>query len=372
MKILLIEPFFTGSHKKWAVEFKAFSRHRVELLTMSGHHWKWRMHGGAVTLSKKFLDSGFQPDLILASDMLDLSVFLSLTRKKTAHIPSAVYFHENQVTYPWSPDDKDVQEKRNRHYGFINYTTALAADRVFFNSHYHLNAFLGSLPGFLKAFPDHNEMNTVEAIRRKSQALPLCMDLKRIQQLVPAHVERPERAVLLWNHRWEYDKNPEGFLNACLELKNRGVGFKLIILGENFKNQPGIFDRAKQELREEILHIGYCEPYEEYIRLTCQADILPVTSYHDFFGASVVEAMCCNVVPLLPMRLAYPEHIPAKYHGTFFYNDQRDLVNRLQRLIFNVAVLRKQKVDHFILRYDWANMMPEYDEALEAVFANSR
>ena len=143
MNICLIEPFHTGSHAAWAEEYARYSRHNVELLTLSGRHWKWRMHGGAVTLARHFQKSGCKPDVILASDMLDLTTFLALTRQKTAGLPTALYFHENQLTYPWSPTDVDPAQKRDAHYAFINYTSALTADAVLFNSRYHLDAFNG-------------------------------------------------------------------------------------------------------------------------------------------------------------------------------------------------------------------------------------
>ena len=103
MKILIVEPYYTGSHAAWAEGYSRHSRHDVQVLRLEGQFWKWRMHGGAVTLSRRFLDMSFQPDLILSTDMLDLTTFLALTRTKTAHVPTAVYFHENQITYPWSP-----------------------------------------------------------------------------------------------------------------------------------------------------------------------------------------------------------------------------------------------------------------------------
>ena len=68
------------------------------------------MHGGAVTLARMFMESELQPDLILTTDMLDLTIFLSLTRSRTANIPTAIYFHENQLSYPWSTTDRDVGE----------------------------------------------------------------------------------------------------------------------------------------------------------------------------------------------------------------------------------------------------------------------
>ena len=54
MKILILEPYFTGSHKQWALGYKKFSKHEVKILSMRGQFWKWRMHGGAVTLAKQF------------------------------------------------------------------------------------------------------------------------------------------------------------------------------------------------------------------------------------------------------------------------------------------------------------------------------
>ena len=151
MKISLIEPFHTGSHATWAEEYARYSRHQVELLTLSGRRWKWRMHGGAVTLARQFMAGDCEADLLLASDMLDLTTFLGLTREKSARLPTALYFHENQLTYPWSPNGANPAQQR-AHYAFINYTSALAADAVLFNSRYHLEAFTGQLPEFLSSF----------------------------------------------------------------------------------------------------------------------------------------------------------------------------------------------------------------------------
>ncbi|SVD66234.1 uncharacterized protein METZ01_LOCUS419088, partial [marine metagenome] len=73
MNIVLIEPYFTGSHRNWAVGLQKHSSHTIELLTLPGSFWKWRMHGGAVTLARMFMESELSPDLILATDMLDVS-----------------------------------------------------------------------------------------------------------------------------------------------------------------------------------------------------------------------------------------------------------------------------------------------------------
>ncbi|MEC7854601.1 MAG: DUF3524 domain-containing protein, partial [Candidatus Neomarinimicrobiota bacterium] len=97
-KILIVEPYFSGSHKSWALGYQDNSSHEIEIISLEGKFWKWRMHGGAISLANLFQKTKFAPDLILASDMLDLTTFLCLTKNKTSNLPTALYFHENQLS----------------------------------------------------------------------------------------------------------------------------------------------------------------------------------------------------------------------------------------------------------------------------------
>ncbi len=365
MKICLIEPFHTGSHAAWAEEYARCSRHDVTLLTLSGRHWKWRMHGGAVTLARQFLEGTYEPDLLLASDMLDLTTFLALTRETTARLPTALYFHENQLTYPWSPTDADTLQQRDAHYAFINYSSALAADAVFFNSRYHLEAFIGQLPEFLKSFPDHTEPGSVAQIMAKSSALPLGLDLQRLDKHRPTEAKNPARPpLILWNHRWEYDKNPDEFFRVLFRLQDEGLAFEVAILGEAYSKFPPIFTEARQRLGERIVQFGYAGDFADYARWLWRADILPVHSHHDFFGASVVQAIYCQCAPLLPRRLAYPEHLPAGLHDRFLYDDFDSMLQRLRDMLGNTARATAELRSH-VARYDWGELVGRYDELME-------
>lgn len=362
LKIVVLEPFFSGSHKQWAEGFQKYSNHDIEILSLPGRHWKWRMHGGAISLAKQFNELEYTPDLILATSMLDLTTFLSLTREKSAGIPVHFYFHENQLTYPWSPQDRDVKNKRDNHYAFINYTSALAADKVFFNSEYHRNSFLEALPAFLNQFPDKQGKENIELIRNKSDVLYLGMDLIRFDKFDSHHNE--EEPVILWNHRWEYDKRPKQFFSALFKMKEKGIKFKLIVLGERNEMIPASFDEAKERLADEIIHWGYTESFEEYAMWLWKADILPVTSKQDFFGGSVVEAMYCNCFPLLPNRLAYPEHLSNKIKDMCLY-EEGEFSEKLESLILTFESLRKMEFQSFVKRYDWGEMVGKYDKAMK-------
>ena len=300
MQILLVEPFYGGSHRQWIDGLIKSSVHSYSLLTLSAHHWKWRMHGGAVTLANQFLKSDAKFDLVIVSDMLDLATFIAMTRKRLAGVPVAIYFHENQITYPWNELDQDVVKNRDNHYGFINYVSALTADVCFFNSDYHKNSFLSALPSFLRQFPDQQNTFSISQIEGKSRTLHLGLDLKNLDLAIPP--ENPDEAVLLWNHRWEYDKNPDLFFTTLFQLKSELVPFKLIVLGQELKQSPPIFQQAKEMLKDNIIHWGFCENREEYASLLHLADFIPVTSNQDFFGGSIVEAVYCNTIPLIPER----------------------------------------------------------------------
>ncbi|MGC9333037.1 MAG: tRNA-queuosine alpha-mannosyltransferase domain-containing protein [Anaerolineae bacterium] len=368
MKIWLVEPYYTGSHQAWADGYRAHSRNEVQLLTLPGRFWKWRMQGGAITLARlatRILEpepggaGGGPPDLILASDMLNLPLFLSLAGRRLAEVPVAFYFHENQLTYPLQPG-----EKRDLHYGFINSVSALRADAIFFNSEYHREAFFDELPRLLKHFPDYNELWLVDVLRARSQVLPLGLDLQRLAD-PPPDAASTGRPLILWNHRWEYDKDPETFFRAVYCLADEGLHFGLVLLGESFRNWPEEFLEARQRLSDRIVHFGYAEDTATYAELLWQADVVVSTALHEFFGVAVVEACYCGCLPILPHRLAYPELIPEQYHDVCLYHGFEGLVMRLRSALLHLEQTRRFSLREAMAQFDWGEMALRYDDALE-------
>ena len=361
MKILILEPYYTGSHKQWAEGYKKYSNHEIEILSMKGQFWKWRMHGGAVTLAKQFNNLDYKPDLILSTDMLDFSTFLGLTKTESRTV---IYFHENQLSYPWSPNDRDVIKKRDHHYGFINYASALAADFIFFNSKFHMNSFINDLYPFLKHFPDYNEIDNIEIIQNKSEVLHLALELEKFDSFKSTKHNKP---LLLWNHRWEYDKNPEFFFETLKKLKIAGYDFDLIVLGENFSNSPKIFQKAKKIFEDNILHWGYVKNFDSYAKWLWKANILPVTSCQDFFGVSIMEAIYCETYPILPNRLSYPELIPYQLHKDHYYDNNDQFYDRLKNALIAYKSKDLNSIKNLATKYDWKNLASVYDHKLESI-----
>ncbi len=136
--------------------------------TLSRRHWAWRMQGGALALARRRPGTGEPaPQVIFASSMLDLPLYRVLRGPQEARVPAIVYFHENQLTYPL-PEGVT----RDLGYGWKNLTTALAADRVLFNSAYHRAEFMEAAAALLERLPHEVPQGLVEDVAARSRCWP--------------------------------------------------------------------------------------------------------------------------------------------------------------------------------------------------------
>ena len=360
MKFLFLEPFFGGSHRNFAEGLKAHSRHTIDLLTLPARFWKWRMRGAALFFVKK-IPSLKDYDGLITSDLMSLSDFKALCGCICP--PSLVYFHENQMSYPLAPG-----ESRDFQFGFTDITTALAADQIFFNSHTHLDAFFSCLPDFLNMMPEFQPKWIIDAIRVKAEVVyPGCYfpASEKPPSLSPSNVGTPP--LIIWNHRWEFDKNPQDFFNALDTILEQGFDFRLALLGENFQKVPKEFILAKRRFGQRIVRYGYEESRDKYLEWLMKGTIVISTARQENFGISVIEAIRYGCIPLLPHRLSYPEIIPEKFHPDVLYRNQTELVDKLCFIISNSDKWQKKResLSRSMGRYAWENRIHEYDDALE-------
>lgn len=369
----LISPYHTGSHASWAKGYQHHSRHHVQLITMAGRFWKWRMQGGTMELAtqtKALLTSDNLPDLIITTDMVNLPTWLGLVRHYLpATIPILHYMHENQLTYPWRPG-----EKPDLTYAMINWLSQLAADHVAFNSQYHATAWFAELPRLLKHFPDYNHLHLIETVEAKSSILPVGIDCEPMQQQVPEQINfslanEPSvdhaAPLIVWNQRWEYDKAPDRFFQCLYRLQKAGVPFRLAVAGENFRNVPAEFEEAQERLTNAIIHWGYLPSHAAYIDLLQQADLVISTAIHEFFGISILEAIAAGAFPLLPSRLSYPELIPATLHPACLYHDDEQLFTLCRQRLQMPRPAPPSLRQHVRAHYDWPVVARRYDALVD-------
>ena len=359
-RIVLVEPYYGGSHRAWADGVVARSRHEIHLVTHDAAYWRWRLRGAALTLAEevsRVVAEHGPPDGLLVSDMVHLPALLGFLRRDLGGDPAvALYVHENQLTHPVGPRDRPDEGL-----ALANWLSMAVADRVWVNSSSQLADLRRALPELLGRAQDHGHRHRLAAVLARCEVLPVGVDLTGI---APDDHPAPAEPLVVWNHRWDHEKRPERLFAALDRLADEGVAFRLALAGENLRVDPQEFDRIRQRLGERVVHVGRLDR-DEYHRLLAASDVTVSTADHETFGIAAVEAMAAGCVPLLSNRLSYPEIVPAAWHDAVLYEEDR-LVDRLRAVLVDLPAARTQ-VDGLaaaMRRYDWSAMAPRYDDAL--------
>lgn len=362
VKLLIIEPFFGGSHREWTERIRSFSRHEVDVLYLEGCYWKWRMRGGAVLLAEEYLALDRAPEIILASSMLDLPTFLGMIAKGGASIPPvALFCHENQFLYP-IPDDRPALKEQRDNFGSINWRSSLVADLNIFNSEFHRREALNAYHEFIRRAPDHKAGSLVERIRDRTTVYPPAPDLLSLDEEVGSSLPKGKAKALLWNHRWEAEKGPNAFASIIKDLIEEGYAFQLILAGPS-GNEERIRKTLAEAYPERVIWSGPANDREEYLACLRAADLLLVTSEQDFFGLSVIEAMHQRTLPILPDRLAYPEHLSGKLEG-LLYRGMEEAKDHLRQILEGNCPVSPEDAREAVLPYDIREWMEAFDQEL--------
>lgn len=357
-RVAIVEPFLGGSHRAWA---EGYAGHSSLDVTVVGHapvHWKWRMQGAHVTLAERLADEAAATgdfDVVVCSDMVDVAGLLGVLRGRAGDPFVALYMHENQLTFPVAPGTAP-----DLTYAMTNWTSMVAADIVVFNSTYHRDDWFGALPGFLRRFPDERHSRLVDAVRRRSVVLPVGVDAGAIRA---TPLVRRARPLVLWNHRWQWDKGPDLFVDAIVELAARRDDFEVAIAGDRGGDESGK-DELRSKLGDRLVHDGFAEA-GEYRRLLRSADVVVSTARHEFFGVGVVEAVTAGACPVLPDRLAYPAWVPVEHRDVCLYGAHDDLATRLDRVLAQRPTTNRvgaELSDVMASSFGWDRLAARYDD----------
>lgn len=116
-KVLIIEPFYGGSHKQLIdlIENEIKSTIGCEYVmvsVMSAKKWHWRARTAALYLSQTIpvIDSQFKA--LFTSSVLNLAELVAI-RPDISRLRKVLYFHENQLIYPIKE-----QKERDFQYGY--------------------------------------------------------------------------------------------------------------------------------------------------------------------------------------------------------------------------------------------------------------
>ncbi len=355
---LLLEPYYGGSHRAFTDGLRNHIPFEFTLISLPARKWKMRMQLAAPWFAERiaaYVSSGSSFDGILCSTFLDSALLKTLLCGMNLHLPLLIYFHENQFAYP-----NHASGPATYQFTALNFTSALAAESLAFNSVYNYETFFSGVKAYLKKAADMSVTHLAESLQARARVLYPGIDFGLAGYTAAKGQGAPP--VIVWNHRWEHDKDPETFFHVLRELSGHGIDFRLIVLGQSFERQPEVFSRAEKILRDHLLHFGYVEDRKEYFRLLRQADIVVSTARHEFFGMAVLEAVRCGCYPVVPDRLAYRELFPRTYRY-----EEEGLLQYLRGLLDQFRPLTREESLGLTEKYAWNGMAGEYEKWMSSL-----
>lgn len=339
LDVLALDAFHGGSHRQFLHMLCNASRHRWNVVGGQPVHWKWRMRSAPLELAvraRQAIESAGYPDVVFCTDMLDLPQWRGLVGDaRILQLPTVVYFHENQWTYPLA-----TGARVDFHFGYTNLLTAIAADACWFNSQFHLADFLSASQAFVRRMPDARGVHDFAALEQKCQVLPPGFidrdrdqgSVQRSDQACDRHTEPPTTSTgvltLGWVSRWEADKRPDRFVELLSRLDRRKLDFRLVLLGPRPRVDPPALEQIRSRYAAHILHDGFAPSDDAYWGLLQEIDVVVATADHEFFGIAVCEAIWAGAAAVLPNRLSYPELVPQQC----LYGSLDEAVDQLQQL----------------------------------------
>ncbi|QDV46573.1 Glycosyl transferases group 1 [Stieleria neptunia] len=363
--VLAIEPYYGGSHQAFLDGVIAASRHRWSLATLPARHWKWRMRSAPVQLSRLVADlvpARGVPDVVLASDMLDLPTWLGLASRDDrfswlGDVPVVTYFHENQWAYPAAPD-----ARADHHFGYTNLLTAAASDACWFNSEFNRRTFFDLSRDFVSRMPDARQAIDLDGIEQVSRVIAPGFRPPKTRDAA-GRDDAPIR--LGWVGRFEHDKRPDRFLALLDRLSDQAVRFELILLGQRGRRSE-VLDDIRARHGASIRFDGYAESRQQYEDQLRQIDVVVSTAGHEFFGIAVCEAIWAGAIPVTPDGLSYVEYVPESLRYTSI-EQAAEIIKGLQTPADRQRL--SERCRRGIADYRIDRVVSVIDTALEAVVA---
>jgi len=376
-RITFLEAYDGGSHRAFRQGLARYSTHAFTALTLPARFWKWRMRGAAVWFADLLNEAdGPPPDLILTTSYVNVADLRGLLAPPLDRSPVLLYMHENQLTYPLSPE-----EEFDFHFGFTNIVSTLAADRVVFNSDWHREVFLDALPAYLARMPEAAPRNVRRRLAARSTVLGVGLDR---EPLPAGHFARyrggpcdpgagpswprGERPLMVWNHRWEFDKRPELFARAVARLLDAGLDFEVALLGES-RGGERVFADLRARLGDRCVAHGHLPARADYDALLARADIVVSCAAQEYFGISVAEAVHAGCYPVLPREQVYPSLYGSRCRGRHFYDDEDGLVDLLGDLVRGEGCGHVCSLDRDLDPWCWPRLIRDWDSLLDETTA---
>lgn len=356
MNILLLSAYHSASHRYWCEGMMAaFPEHNWTLRSQPARHFSWRIEasGWMWALSD---DAAFQQsyDLIIATSLTQV-VTLKAQCPALRDVPLWLYFHENQFAHPLSNQQQATHQTA---WQFKSLENAFCADWVSFNTHFNRDTFFAGARKLLQQFPETLPGDPLSRLEQKFDVLPVPLT----DRFVDLREHEKDPRLIVWNHRWEWDKQPQRFLQALLALQDQGVVFRLAMLGSG-GGRGERFAEQRQALGERVVHWGEATA-AEYEHWLGRAGIGVSTALHDFQGLAMLELAQAGATCIVPRRQAYPECLP---EAVFYKADEGNAQAESVALVTALKAALMKPAAAQPLPKDWRLLKPEYHAKIRSL-----
>jgi hypothetical protein len=349
LDILALEPFFGGIRRNMLETLIRASRHRWTLLKLPPRRIERRLtaaaHWFAEQLSRHWVG---HVDLLFTSEALNLADLYRMM-PNLARKPAVVYFHNNQLPEP------GIQSV-NPALDFANLNTAAAASEIWFNSKFHVRAFLAGVAALVGANTELAAQNPIPQLTAKIRLMPPPVDMNVARDLAKSEtIARGKRTVFVETRDANID-----LLNTALAIVNRrGERVQLITVGpvEHLTT-----DVPRQTIPEMDL-IGQC-------RGILQSTAFASTKIAATFDEHAVRALQLGCRAVVPRTGVYPELLPKSIQSLSLYDvDADSMASRLQDALYGPLDVpgAADELERLLRQFDLITVCKAMDERLSEV-----
>ncbi|XP_051666327.1 glycosyltransferase-like domain-containing protein 1 isoform X6 [Manacus candei] len=341
MSVLLIEPFYGGSHKQLMDLLQEELQEDCVLCTLPAKKWHWKARTSALYFMQTVPTS---------------SKYRFMPEHKLARLEKVIAVKGNGDGYqsgglPGQQKSRAVMKTSD-----VHRESGLCESQAGLGTTQH-----EGLPSPFTALARSIQTEASEGTNPCQEEDKQCLTFN-LSNILSGQDYQQRPLHIAWPHRWEHDKDPETFFKVLMKLKEEDLPFHVSVLGETFSEIPDIFSEAKKVLGSSILHWGYLPNKDDYFQALCMADVVVSTAKHEFFGVAMIEAVHCGCYPLCPKALVYPEIFPAEY----LYSTPEQLFKRLQNFCKRPDIVRKHLYKGETAGFSWAALGSKFRSLLAA------
>ena len=139
-----------------------------------------------------------------------------------------------------------------------------------------------------------------------------------------------------------YPKNPEGILEGCLLLKQKGYSFQLFMIGDRPEHLLNLAE--EYDLLNKYVFFEEAISYNEVARHMQQASALLMFSRYENLPCIILEALCCGL-PVVASRVGgIAEVIDASNGLLVDKNSAEQLASAMAEMIDNYGIFNKRLI----------------------------